>query len=41
MRAMVVLGLLLILLGIALLSYQYMYYTTASGLFQSARTVVP
>ncbi len=41
MKAMIFLGVLLILLGVALLSYQWMNYTTASGIFQSARTFIP
>jgi hypothetical protein len=41
MRPMLVLGVLLILLGIALLSYEWMNYKTASGVFQSAETFFP
>jgi uncharacterized membrane protein len=38
MKAMIALGVLLILLGIAILSYQWATYTTSSGVFQSAGT---
>jgi hypothetical protein len=41
MKAMIVLGLLLILLGIAILSYQWVNYRTASGIFESAHRFVP
>jgi uncharacterized membrane protein len=38
MKTMIVLGTLLILLGMAILSYQWATYTTSSGVFQSAGT---
>lgn len=40
MKSMIVLGLLLILLGIAIL-YEWVNYRTASGIFESAQTSVP
>jgi hypothetical protein len=40
MKAMIVLGLMLILLGVAILSYQWKKYTTASGILQPVSVVL-
>jgi hypothetical protein len=39
MKAMVILGVLLILLGIMILSYEWMNYRTAAGMLQSAEFI--
>jgi hypothetical protein len=37
MRAVLIMALLLILLGVALLSYQWIHYTAAPSIFRSAQ----
>lgn len=41
MKPMIVLGVSLILLGIVILSYHWVNYTAASGIFESAHRFVP